>query len=78
MSMDRPKQLKIHVEDGGLVGVDQDEREWVIRWCGNGAYSHWWLRPKGEEDGFYVFCYPPNNSPLEAQIRAAEARFHVY
>jgi hypothetical protein len=75
---DKPKSLNIIAENGRLVGTDETGREWVIRWCGNGQYSHWVLHLKTEDlwQGWYVFIF--DKSELKQQIEAAEKKYGVY
>lgn len=76
----KPQSLDIHAVDGVLVGKDQNGVFWKIRWCGNGAYSHWVLSLVGDEDhGWYVYKYPEHiERELKAQIEAAEHLYRIY
>ena len=90
----KPTGLMIRAEGGRLVGTDGDGVDWTIRWCGNGAYSHWTLIPRtatnptGNLDsgrGWYEFIYTgpeyereERSSLLEKQIREAERAFRIY
>jgi hypothetical protein len=82
----KPKSLDIIAKDGKLRGKDESDNWWTIRWCGNGAYSHWVLIPDADpETGWYEFIYrgveyerEKRSSLLEKQIRAAELKYKIY
>jgi len=76
--MKYPTSLDIRAEDGRLYGTDEYDQDWLIRWCGNGQYSHWVLSPPGDPDGrgFYVYAYDKRG--IVEQIRAAEHRHKIY
>lgn len=84
--MIKPVSLVIHAENGVLIGVDQKGTRYRIRWCGNGAYSHWTITPENDpERGWYEFIYngpeyerEQRSSLLEKQIRAAEHTYRIY
>jgi hypothetical protein len=89
--MIKPSSLKIHAEYWPwlwptLVGLDNNGNRWIIRWCGNGAYSHWLLYLENDdENGWYEFIYggpeyerEQRSSLLEKQIRAAELKYGIY
>jgi hypothetical protein len=76
----KPTSLDIRAENGQLVGTDNTGMNWEIRWCGNGAYSHWTLSPvSNREIGYYVYTYHNNTDvALINQIRAAEKKHRIY
>jgi len=85
----KPKSLEIVATDRRLVGTDSEGNVWTIRWCGNGAHSHWVLtphtsdNPKGDLNtsscGWYVFDYSDDREKeLREQIRTAEERYRIY
>lgn len=86
MRLPKPTSLDITAKGGRLYGVDPEGNRWAIRWCGNGAYSHWTLTPDCDpEGGWYQFIFTgpeyereKKSSLLEKQIRAAEAKYGIY
>lgn len=86
MGLPKPESLDIVAENGRLRGKDKEGNWWTIRWCGNGAYSHWLLTPDCDpERGWYEFIYTglelereQKSSTLEKQIRAAEHKYSIY
>ena len=83
MSIPKPKSLTITAENGRLIGVDNFGNRWLIKWCGNGQYSHWSLNMEVngafEERGWYLYAYPENDEQeLKEQIREAEHKFKIY
>jgi hypothetical protein len=89
----RPKSLAITAEpwtfySGGperrvLVGTDENGQKWTVRWCGNGAHSHWVLTPispvNEPGEGYYVFRYPEDyERELKDQIEAAELKYRIF
>jgi hypothetical protein len=78
--VDKPTTLEIRAENSRLVGTDEFGQNWVIRWCGNGSYSHWVLCPDGNMNkGIYVYLRPnPTYETIIRQIEAAEHKFKIY
>jgi hypothetical protein len=82
--VEKPSFLEIQAEDGRLFAIDQHGNKWWIRWCGNGAYSHWVLMLKTEVDPdvmFYVYASKPHYHKDEfiiKQIEEAEKRYGIY
>ncbi len=71
--MIRPKQLEFRLENKTLMGFDPETgQDYVISYCGNGSYSHYWVRISDNHDEqLYVYHY----SDLYESIRQAELWF---
>lgn len=76
----RPQRLEFRTRGRELWGFDPDNSvDYLIRFCGNGAYSHYWLTPSDDPStGLYVYVYVYTHAyqddPLLNSIASAEKR----